>query len=436
VPQFSGEAHYSVTIFDNRDGARVRVCFEGNTIEKMVPIAGDAGRNLVGAWQNGVPLPTERGRIVLGQNAPSTCIEYETRFARGWFRGAKGDPVITSQKQWLWRPEPFPDDLEVSLRFVAPPQTQVSVPWPQKDGVYFPNQSAFFMDAYVVFGDVEHLGFDVAGTRIDVALLGNPPPKDDVRQWIDTAVRTVASVGARFPRDRLHFVVKPVDSPGAQVAFGMVRRGGGASVLLLPSVHATAGPLERDWVAVHELSHLWLPSVYLEGRWLSEGIATYLQEVLRARCGLQTSARAWRRLREGFDRGRRSGTRRPLSAESRNMHRTGAYQRVYWAGAAFALEADVRLRVKSGGEQTLFTALDRAQASWADEPGPVEASEVLRALDEATGARLFRDLGRVYGQQSSFPDTSQALSPDLRSIRAQIMAPSEDACTISVGSRR
>jgi hypothetical protein len=125
-----------------------------------------------------------------------------------------------------------------------------------------------------------------------------------------------------------------------------------------------------------------------------------------------------------------------LSSESLNMHRTGAYQRVYWAGAAFALEADVRLRMKSGGEQTLLTALDRAQASWADEPGPVEASEVLRALDEASGAGLFLGLGKAYAERSRFPDTSFAASPEYRSTRAQIMAPSEDACAINDGSRR
>jgi hypothetical protein len=94
------------------------------------------------------------------------------------------------------------------------------------------------------------------------------------------------------------------------------RRLVGPSILLLPASDATVGELESDWVAIHELSHLWMPRLYPGDRWLSEGIATYLQEVLRARCGLQSRTKAWTRIKEGFDRGRRSGTGRGVSAES------------------------------------------------------------------------------------------------------------------------
>ena len=426
-----GEMDYTVTMFDDWEGARVRVCVQGASIALLVPTDDAVASNLEGAWVDGEPLETQGGRIKLPSESLVSCTQYETRFARPWFHSRDEDSVVLSHKQWLWRPDPFPEGLRATLRFVLPAGTEASLPWPRADGVYLLDDSAFFMDAYAVFGDFDREVFSVAGTLIDVVRLGKRPPAEDVQQWIDRAVRTVASVGGRFPKDRLHFVVTPVDSPAAPVAFGMVRRGGGASILLLPSSHATAGPLERDWVAIHELSHLWMPRVYLDDRWLAEGIATYLQEVLRARCGLQTSTRAWRRLREGFERGRNSGTGRRLADESRDMHRTGAYQRVYWAGAAFALEADVQLRKRSGGEQSLLTAIDGAQAAWGDEPGPVAGSQVLRSLDAATGTGFFVALGEAYAEASQFPDVSLATEPKHRAIRAQIMAPPKAGCTIS-----
>jgi predicted metalloprotease with PDZ domain len=216
----------------------------------------------------------------------------------------------------------------------------------------------------------------------------------------------------------------------------MVRRGGGSSILLLPSPDATAAELEADWVAIHELSHLWLPPVQPSDRWISEGIATYLQEVLRARCGLQSRERAWTRLQEGFERGRRSGTGLQLASESRYMNRTGAYHRVYWAGAAFALETDVRLRENSNGQVTLLRAINDAQRVWGAEARPVGASVLLKTLQEASGASFIEGLGEKYAVSSDFPSMPYLDSPRYRGIRAQIMSSAADACGLSAESSR
>jgi hypothetical protein len=216
----------------------------------------------------------------------------------------------------------------------------------------------------------------------------------------------------------------------------MVRRGGGPSILLLPSSYAGVAELEADWVAIHELSHLWLPRLHAEDRWLSEGIATYLQEVLRARCGLQSSDRAWRRLQEGLERGRRSGTGRRLSSESRAMNRTGAYQRVYWAGTAFALEIDVLLRQRSNGEATLLTALSGAQQRRGIDADLVSASAFLKSLERASGTDFIEELGRQYAASAVFPDTSYLDSPDHSEFRAEITSPADGACGINAVSSR
>jgi hypothetical protein len=397
---------------------------------------------LRGAWVEGETLDTPRGRILLRQPSRASCVDYETRFGTPTFRASDSSAAIVSQTQWLWRPEPFPHELDASVRFVLPADGQVSLPWPRSDAIYFPEQSAFFTSVYGVFGSFDRQSFSVASTNVDIARLGSRPADDDTRRWLGRAVQATASLGGRFPRDRVHFIVVPMQSQGQQVVFGMVRRGGG-----VPSPDATVEELEGDWVAVHELSHLWLPRLYAGDRWISEGIATYLQEVLRARCGLQSNERAWTRLQEGFERGRRSGTGRQLASESRDMNRTGAYHRVYWAGAAFALETDgqlasesrdmnrtgayhrvywagaafaletdVLLRKNSDGEMTLLRAISDAQRVWGSEARPVGASVLLKALQEASGAGVD--------------------SPEYREIRARITSSAHEACGVSAESSR
>ena len=118
------------------------------------------------------------------------------------------------------------------------------------------------------------------------------------------------------------------------------------------------------------------------------------------------------------------------------MHRTGAYHRVYWAGAAFALETDVRLRENSNGQMTLLRAINDAQRVWGAEARPVGASVLLKALQEASGASFIEGLGEKYAVSSDFPIIAYVDAPRYRGIRAQIMSRADDACGLSAESFR
>ena len=101
-----------------------------------------------------------------------------------------------------------------------------------------------------------------------------------------------------------------------------------------------------------------LPYIKTRYRWVSEGFASYYQNVLLARAGQYTEQRAWQKLWEGFERGRKS--RPELSANG--AARTGiraATMKIYWSGAAIALLADVELRRRSNGAESLDMVLDR-----------------------------------------------------------------------------
>jgi hypothetical protein len=67
------------------------------------------------------------------------------------------------------------------------------------------------------------------------------------------------------------------------------------AVLLYVRKGASLEELRADWTAAHELSHLFHPYLGDDGRWLAEGLASYYQNVLRARSGLLEEADAWRR---------------------------------------------------------------------------------------------------------------------------------------------
>ncbi len=425
---------YFVTIFDNFDGARVHMCFEGFAPSHLSPIDTEAARGLSRVWSEHGALDSLASRIELSAAMGAACVWYETRFVDEVFRSRDSRAVVVSQAEWLWRPEPFPSNLEASVSIALPSGARASLPWARQGSVYYPDRDAFHQHGYNVFGFFFEERFSVADIPVSVARLGPKPAGEVTRQWLVGGIGAVASVGSSFPVERLHFVVVPVDGMNRPVAFGMVRRAGGPSVLLIASSAAQVRDLEADWVVIHELSHLWLPRLRRTDRWLTEGIATYLQEILRARCGLQSAAVSWDLIRKGLERGRRSGTGRVLTSESRDMHRTGAYYRVYWAGTAFALEADLRLRRESAGEMTLLRALDLAQPRLSSLPTLVDAEDVLAVLDEVSGSNFFVELGARYASSARFPTTELLDDRASRSIRRNIMEPDPSRCVLSVES--
>lgn len=428
VTERAPRARYEVTIFDNLDGAEVHACFEGFVPRHLAPVDRDAARGIVRAWTENGPLEVGADRIELPLPGGAVCLSYQTRFKNEFFRTQDSRAVIVSPAEFLWRPEPFPAHLDATVSITPPMGKSVSLPWRSDDGDYRPNDDAFHRNGYAVLGSFAEQRFSIGRTFVTVARLGAKPEDEVVRAWLGRAIDAVESVGEEFPVKRLHFVVVPIDDMDRPVAFGMVRRGGGVSVLLVPSSTAKTHELEADWVAIHELSHLWLPRLYRQDRWLSEGIATYLQEVLRARCGLQRPAVSWDRIRDGLERGLRAGTGRVLASESRDMNRTGAYHRVYWAGTAFALEADLRLRRESQGEMTLLRALALARSRLSGLSDPVGAEAVLKVLDEVAGSSFLVELGARYASSADFPKTRLLDDPGSKQIRRNIMRLEPDRC--------
>jgi predicted metalloprotease with PDZ domain len=184
-----------------------------------------------------------------------------------------------------------------------------------------------------------------------------------------------------------------------------VLRGGSDAVHLYIDHTRPPAELAADWTLTHELSHLLHPAMEGEARWLYEGIATYYQNVLRARAGMLRPEQAWEELHAGFRRGI-AGTRRnqTLAEASENMLRDRAFMRVYWSGTAIALLADTELRRRSEGRQSLDTALDALRRCCLPSHRRWGAAELLAELDRLTDTRVFSDLYRRHVPSDAFPD--------------------------------
>jgi len=189
--------------------------------------------------------------------------------------------------------------------------------------------------------------------------------------------------------------------------------------------------------------------------------------VMRARAGLITPDKAWEILHDGFQRGASRGGGRTLTDESRDMDETRAYWRVYWAGAAIALIADVTLR-QHGAAPTLDAQMRAIRACCLDAPTRWSAEDLLARVavtgaapdptsnpaDNPADARP-DDLGDIaarYTGTSAFPDLTAAYAAlglrfdadnrlvpavndaSARALRAAIMSPTAPPAGIGAGA--
>ncbi|MEO0998250.1 MAG: hypothetical protein AAFX58_12100, partial [Pseudomonadota bacterium] len=348
---------YVVTLDDTLTRASVRL--HASEPLYRLEARGDAARRaLLSAGScDGQGLATPRGRIDAGGQ---TCVEFAVRLVAGVRRSGPlpDGSLVTVARDWLWRPARRASDA-ITVSFELPDGFAVSAPWsPGSDGHTFTiDPSPSSGRAYVVFGRFDKARLEVAGATLRVANLAmtTPESRQVLEGWLRSAAGNVAALYGRFPNRSPQVVVLPASRRSASpVPFGMVSRNGGESVLFYVAPDRELPDFVGDWTATHEFSHLLLP--YVREKWVAEGFATYLQNVLLARGGAYREDYAWRRLAEGFARGAASSPELSPRAASRGGG-WGSTMKVYWSGAWRALAADIELRRMSRGRESLGSAL-------------------------------------------------------------------------------
>lgn len=327
------------------------------------------------------------------------------------------DNIVVSPAAWLWRP-PLGATMRLEARFRIPEPVFVSLPWEPIAGerdAYVLRDSPRNARALAAFGRFDTARADVAGARLRIAVMQprSGMAAEPLVDWLGDAANNVTLAYGRFPNPSPHVVVIPVGRGGWQsaspVPFGRVVRDGGESIELYVDETRDIAAFRNDWTATHEFGHLMLPFVPRTHRWLTEGFAQYYQNVLLARAGRYDDRRAWQELYEGFERGRASQP--DLSPnEAAEAGIGAATMKIYWSGATLALMADVEMRRRPDGGESLDRVLDRLQRCCLPSSRAWSGPELLHKLDELAGAPVFMPLYLAHADRSGFPDVLPLLA--------------------------
>jgi len=246
----------------------------------------------------------------------------------------------------------------------------------------------------------------IGGGTIDVVFADGAEGLDrgPVMDWVKTSAIAVTTYFGKFPVARVGILIVAEDD--ARVGQGGVTYGyDGAAIRVGVGRRAGQQAFRRDWVLVHEMTHLALPFLGDDRRWAMEGSAVYIEPIARAQAGQLDPAGVWRDALTGMPKGQ------PDSA-GQGLNHTGAWGRTYWGGATFYLLADVAIRERTGNRLGLQDAL-RAVNRESGGNGTYWPMEKLVGVgDAATGTDV---LATLYAQMKDSP-----VAPDLDALFARL----------------
>ncbi len=413
------------------------------------------------AEPGGRSLAPRGGRLTLV--ADERCVDYEVDLAAAAALNPRYAALDEHNRAlavalWLWLPAGGGEAV-LEVGFELPQGMAVSVPWQPIAGAgtrtpRFRVPPSPRSDAAVsAFGRFAHCSIGLPGTTLRAAILGGHTagrPRE-LAAWLAAAAGNVNRVYGRFPHPAPQVLVVPVArgrvDRGEPVPFGHVIRDGGEAVQFYVNQRRALADFTADWTATHEFAHLLIPYVDADEKWLSEGLASYYQNVLMARGGAYTEQRAWRKLIEGFRRGERSVPHLSIEA-AMPVGGWDGLMKTYWGGAVLALMADVTLREHSDNRASLDSVLDALQACCLPAAAGWSGRRLVRELDRLAPFALFEALYDRYRGARGFPDFAPLMArlgvaltdtgvrfdegAELANVRRAIMADAAPAPAVTV----
>jgi hypothetical protein len=187
----------------------------------------------------------------------------------------------------------------------------------------------------------------------------------------------------------------PVDGP--RVRGGTTWRYRGAAIRLMLGRDASADDLRRDWVLVHEMTHLALPEMAQRYGWLSEGLAVYIEPVARVQAGDLTAQEIWQAMMRDMPKGL-------PQAGDEGLDNTDTWGRKYWGGAMFCLLADIEIRKATGNRLGLQDAMRGVIAAGGNVEVDWPIERILETADKAVGVDVLTRLHAQMGPKPVAPD--------------------------------
>ncbi len=365
------------------------------------------GVTLVGATgRSSVP----RGATGYALRCSSSCrVEYRFRLRDAAARVADvdtaialGGAVVAPPSTWLLRPTDafagryrFRVETPSGIGFVTGVRASAAAP-----GAHEGDLASIGESAFSAFGALRTLS---VAPGIDAAIVdGVPLHDDDVAPWLRAELAAIAAYLGRAPDDRLVVIVAPGTS---DVIRGKTLGGGGASILVRLGTATTTADLASDWVVAHELVHVGFPALDYEHGWFSEGLATYVEPVARARRGLVSAEQMWTDLLNGLPQGL-------PGKNDRGLEGAEEWGRVYWGGALYFLLADLAIRDATGGRRSLEDAIRAVAATGANVETRWKLQKILDVGDRATETHVMQELYARYGRSPA--------STDLEALRVRL----------------
>ncbi len=216
-----------------------------------------------------------------------------------------------------------------------------------------------------------------------------PVGMDDVKDWVQRAASGISNFYGRYPVKHVTLVVLPKRFRG--VGDGVEHDGQRIDIRI--GRGTTVAELKDDWMLTHEMFHLSQPDFDDQYKWMSEGMADYLEPVARVRVGQITVERFWKDLVEGLPQGL------PESGDG-GLDRTHTWGRTYWGGCLFWLMADVQIREQTHNQKSVRDAAKAVLDAGGDGSRTWAFDDYLATADKGTGTNVFITL---HEQQGTHP---------------------------------
>ncbi len=312
---------------------------------------------------------------------------------------------LTSPSAWLLHPAEAVDGQTFDLRVTTPPGTSfIAGLRSSGEGAPASPPAAYEAEiadlpnpAWAVFGDLRVRRVDVEDEAIDLALLPGAFEAGDLalEAWVAGAARAVRGYYGRASIRRALLVVVPRSGRG--LGFARTLGNGGASIVANVGLGTSPADFAASWELVHELLHVSFPTMPREQAWLEEGMATYVEPLVRARLGILRPEEVFARFRERMPLGQ------PEPGD-RGLDGTHTWGRTYWGGALFYLLADVAIRERTGNSRSIDDALRAVLAAGGNVAQRWELEQVIATGDQATGVPVLRELHARMGTEPMVVD--------------------------------
>jgi hypothetical protein len=251
-------------------------------------------------------------------------------------------------------------------------------------------------------GQAEDPAFSIQSdqAKLDVFLHNAPVDFDPtaIQKWIQHSANIVTEYYGQFPtaKTRIDLDLFPGGGITGGTAYGTPR----ARIALTVGQFNSYADLQGDWRLIHEMVHLALPRLDPQHHWLEEGLATYVESIIRAQAGDLTPTLVWKGLHRGLPHGL------PVTGET-GLDGTLRWGRVYWGGALFAFYADMMIREKTNNELSLQHALKGILAAGLTHENKLDISRLFTITDQATSTNILSNLYTRSGSKKWLPDLDQ-----------------------------